>query len=111
MPLFILSVFFPDYNTKKSSIKWTTNSSPYTAHFLNHLVPVKLLTLSVCVKHQYYESLSNSIINNAYDIAKKNGAECPFIRPFELSDDCSSTSEVINHSIDYLEDQKKEFNF
>jgi len=34
-------------------------------------------------------------------IAKKYGAEAPFIRPHNLSDDMTSTSPVINHAIDF----------
>ena len=42
-------------------------------------------------------------------IASKYGAECPFLRSSELSDDHSSTTDVINHSIDYFTKQKKEY--
>ena len=43
-------------------------------------------------------------------IANKYGAECPFLRPLELSEDHSSTFDAINHSIDYFTKQKKEYN-
>ena len=35
------------------------------------------------------------------NIAKNNGAEAPFIRPKELSDDYKSTNEVISHAIKF----------
>lgn len=42
------------------------------------------------------------------EIAKGYGAEIPFIRPKELSDDFVGTGKVISHAIEYLE-QKSEF--
>lgn len=36
------------------------------------------------------------------DVAKKYGAELPFIRPAELSDDHAGTASVIKHAISYL---------
>jgi len=36
-------------------------------------------------------------------IAKEYGAEVPFIRPKELSDDFTGTTDVVNHAIKYLE--------
>lgn len=41
--------------------------------------------------------------NNIASIAKKYGAEVPFIRPKELSDDFTGTADVVNHAVDYLE--------
>lgn len=35
-------------------------------------------------------------------IAKKYGAEVPFLRPKELSDDFTGTGDVVNHVIEYL---------
>ena len=40
------------------------------------------------------------------DIAKKYGAEVPFIRPAELADDTSSTIDVIFHAINWLEEHE-----
>ncbi|MGK0256527.1 MAG: pseudaminic acid cytidylyltransferase [Arcobacteraceae bacterium] len=36
-------------------------------------------------------------------IAKQYGAEVPFMRPKELSDDFTGTTDVVNHAVDYLE--------
>lgn len=44
-------------------------------------------------------------------IAKKYGAEVPFIRPKELSDDFTSTADVINHAIEYLKKQGKNYEY
>ena len=44
-------------------------------------------------------------------IAKNYGAEVPFIRPSELSDDFTGTQEVVNHTIHYLKQQGEKIDF
>ena len=44
-------------------------------------------------------------------IAKEHGAEVPFIRPKELSDDFSGTQEVIDHAVSYLEEDGEYYDF
>ena len=44
-------------------------------------------------------------------IAKQYGAEVPFIRPRELSDDFTGTGDVINHALNYLKEQGEEFDY
>jgi len=44
-------------------------------------------------------------------IAKEHGAEVPFIRPCELSDDFTSTGDVVNHALKYLQDEGEEIDF
>ena len=44
-------------------------------------------------------------------ISKKYGAEVPFIRPPELSDDFTGTGDVINHAISYLENQGEYYEY
>lgn len=44
-------------------------------------------------------------------IAKEYGAEVPFIRPKELSDDFSGTGDVIKHAIDKLKKQGEEYEY
>lgn len=44
-------------------------------------------------------------------IAKQYGAEVPFLRPKELSDDFTGTQDVINHTIDHLEDLGKYYEY
>lgn len=39
------------------------------------------------------------------EVAISYGAECPFIRPPELSDDFASTTAVIAHAVQWLDDQ------
>ena len=44
-------------------------------------------------------------------IAKLYGADVPFIRPKELSDDFTGTEDVVNHALDYLESQGDTFDY
>ena len=44
-------------------------------------------------------------------IAQDYGAEVPFIRPAELSDDFSGTTDVVNHAIEYLESQGEHYKY
>ncbi len=44
-------------------------------------------------------------------IARKYGAEVPFIRPKELSDDFTGTDDVIKHTLDWLESTGEVFDF
>jgi len=48
---------------------------------------------------------------NIAQIARKYGAEVPFIRPSELSDDFTGTGEVVNHTIEYLKTQGEEYDY
>lgn len=44
-------------------------------------------------------------------IAKEYGAEVPFLRPKELSDDFTGTGDVVQHAINYLKEQGEEFDY
>jgi len=44
-------------------------------------------------------------------IAKEYGAEIPFLRPKELSDDFTGTEDVINHTLEYLENQGENYKY
>lgn len=45
------------------------------------------------------------------NIAKEFGAEVPFLRPQKLSDDYTTTIDVINHTLQYLESNNEEFDY
>ncbi len=45
------------------------------------------------------------------NVAKKYGAEVPFIRPKELSDDFTGTDDVIKHALNWLKKQGELFDF
>ena len=44
-------------------------------------------------------------------IAKKYGAEVPFIRPKELSDDFTNTKDVIDHALSYFEERGERYDY
>jgi len=45
------------------------------------------------------------------NIAKEYGADTPFIRPEELSDDFTGTGDVVKHALDYLKENGEEFDY
>jgi pseudaminic acid cytidylyltransferase len=69
-------------------------------------------------------SIENAINSNLFDkvivstdddriakVAIEYGAEVPFIRPAELSDDFSGTHEVIGHAVEWLENDGKAIDY
>jgi pseudaminic acid cytidylyltransferase len=44
-------------------------------------------------------------------IAKEYGAEVPFLRPKELSDDFTGTQDVINHTVEYLKNNNELYDY
>jgi len=44
-------------------------------------------------------------------IAKEYGAEVPFLRPKELSGDFTGTEDVVNHTLDYLRNNNKLYDY
>lgn len=44
-------------------------------------------------------------------VAKKYGAQVPFLRPAELSDDFTGTVDVVNHAVEYLESQCESYEY
>ena len=45
------------------------------------------------------------------DIAKKYGAEVPFMRPKELADDFSSSGDAVEHAIKFLQEEGEKIDF
>lgn len=45
------------------------------------------------------------------DVAKSFGAEVPFLRPLDISDDNATTSDVINHFLSYLRENDLNYDF
>jgi pseudaminic acid cytidylyltransferase len=45
------------------------------------------------------------------EIARRYGAEVPFLRPKELSDDFVGTGDVIQHTLNYLETNNKKYDY
>ncbi len=44
-------------------------------------------------------------------VAKQYGADVPFLRPKELSDDFTGTVDVVNHAVEYLESQGETYEY
>lgn len=44
-------------------------------------------------------------------VAKEYGAEVPFMRPKELSDDYTVTADVVNHALQWLKNKGEEYDF
>lgn len=49
--------------------------------------------------------------DNIAKVAKEYGAEVPFIRPKELSDDYTGTGAVVNHAVEYLESKGEKYDY
>jgi pseudaminic acid cytidylyltransferase len=45
------------------------------------------------------------------DVAKRYGAEVPFIRPKELADDFTGTGDVVAHALEWLSDHGEEYDY
>ncbi len=45
------------------------------------------------------------------NVAKKYGAEVPFIRPKNLADDFTGTTDVVNHALQWLKDNGEEYEY
>jgi len=62
------------------------------------------------IKQALYADNFNKVVVSTDDeeiakISKLAGAEVPFVRPKELSDDFSTTSEVVKHAINWFKDE------
>ncbi|MFA6196738.1 MAG: pseudaminic acid cytidylyltransferase [Sulfurimonas sp.] len=66
--------------------------------------PLIAYTIEVALKSKLFEKVIVSTDDEEIaKIAKEYGAEVPFMRPKELSDDFTGTTDVVNHTVDYLE--------
>jgi pseudaminic acid cytidylyltransferase len=74
--------------------------------------PLIAYSIEVALASELFEKIIVSTDDEEIaKIAKEYGAEVPFIRPRELSDDFTGTDVVIQHAIDYLKDNGEEFDF
>jgi len=73
-------------------------------------VPIINYSIKAAVNSKLFTKIICSTDDiNISNIAKKNGAECPFLRPKKISDDHTTTVEVIRHSIRFLEEENIKF--
>lgn len=79
---------------------------------LFHGKPLIAYSIETALKSNLFEKVivSTDDIEIA-KIAKKYGAEVPFIRPKELSDDFTGTVDVVNHTVTSLENQGEEYTY
>ena len=74
--------------------------------------PLIAYSIEVAIASNLFEKVIVTTDNDEIaKIAKKYGAEVPFIRPPELSDDFKGTQDVINHAIDFLEAQGENYEY
>ena len=66
--------------------------------------PLIAYSIETALKSNLFEKVIVSTDDEEIsNIAKDYGADVPFIRPSELSDDFTTTVDVVNHTIEYLE--------
>ena len=74
--------------------------------------PLIAYSIEVALKSKLFKKVIVSTDDeNIASIAKNYGAEVPFIRPKELSDDYSGTVDVVNHAIEYIESQGENYEY
>ena len=74
--------------------------------------PVIAYSIEAAIKTNLFERVIVSTDNDAIaKISIKYGAEAPFVRPEELSDDFTGTPEVIGHAVKWLENSGEKINY
>ncbi|MDK2047381.1 pseudaminic acid cytidylyltransferase [Aliarcobacter butzleri] len=77
-----------------------------------HGKPLIAYSIEVALKSKLFDKVVVSTDDEEIaKIAKEFGAEVPFLRPKELSDDFTGTGAVINHAINFLKEQGKNIDF
>lgn len=74
--------------------------------------PLIAYSIEVALKSNLFEKVIVSTDDEEIaEIAKKYGAEVPFIRPIELSDDFTGTGAVVEHALNYLKNNGDKFDY
>ncbi|QKF60198.1 pseudaminic acid cytidylyltransferase [Aliarcobacter lanthieri] len=77
-----------------------------------HGKPLISYSIEIAIKSKLFSKVIVSTDDEEIaNIARKYGAEVPFLRPNELSDDYIGTGEVINHAIEFLKTQGDKIDF
>ncbi|MFW2586439.1 pseudaminic acid cytidylyltransferase [Aliarcobacter butzleri] len=77
-----------------------------------HRKPLIAYSIEVALKSKLFDKVVVSTDDEEIaKIAKEFGAEVPFLRPKELSDDFTGTGAVINHAINFLKEQGENIDF
>lgn len=79
---------------------------------LFHGKPLIAYSIEVAKKSNLFDKIIVSTDDEEIaNIAKECGAQIPFLRPKELSDDFTVTGAVVNHAINFLKQQGEEYDF
>ena len=77
-----------------------------------HGLPLIAYSIKVAIESNLFEKVIVTTDDEEIaNIAKSYGAVVPFLRPKELSDDFTGTGAVVNHAIEYLENQGESYTF
>jgi len=77
-----------------------------------HGKPLITYSIEVAIKSNLFEKVIVSTDDEQIaEIAKSYGAEVPFLRPKDLSDDYAGTFDVIDHAVEFLKSEGEEFNY
>ena len=79
---------------------------------LFHGKPLIAYSIEVALQSQLFKRVIVSTDDEEIaSIAREYGAETPFVRPKELSDDMSSSGDAVTHAVEYLQKEGEEFAF
>ena len=74
--------------------------------------PLIAYSIETALKSNLFEKVIVSTDSEEIaEVAKKYGAEIPFMRPKELSDDYSSSDDAVSHAIGFLKERGEEFRY
>ncbi len=77
-----------------------------------HGKPLIAYSIETALKSKLFEKVVVSTDDEEIaKISKEYGAEVPFLRPKELSDDFTGTGDVIKHALDYLKQNKEIYDY
>ena len=77
-----------------------------------HGKPLIAYSIEVALASELFEKVIVSTDDEEIaTIAKAYGAEVPFLRPKELSDDFTGTQDVINHTVEYLKNNNELYDY
>jgi len=77
-----------------------------------HGKPLIAYSIEVALKSKLFDKVIVSTDDKEVaEIAKKYGAQVPFLRPKELSDDFTGTGDVVNHAVEYLESKGENYEY
>jgi CMP-N,N'-diacetyllegionaminic acid synthase len=89
-----------------------SKSVPHKNIRLLNGLPLLAYRIKSALKSDYPESVWISTDSEEYaQLAKSNGAEVPFLRPFELAQDHSNSVDVVLHAMNYAKENNFEFDF